>query len=431
MSEYLFSDNTKPKLDHPDSAIRLACAVHRFRVPKMIRSVSFAQAFSTVGRADQTRKLMLTADDARARLQDALSATKLSAERVMSDSKRYQPKIHAILLSCKVQPEEARLDERLVFGWMSGIEETPTAFKSEAIMYDLVMTVVSEGLGHAVSATEKSVAGEFANAAKEYATAAGIFHFLAHDHLPKWISKGSNVDEDQLPAECHAPMSEALSTLFMANGQQMAVATVLMKPGTPNYSLLAKLCLGIAQQLEDFIATVRKYAFKQMARMDPDFFTVVRFQIGLQRALSLYFQARDFWIKLDYGIAIAILSEATVALRTNENTSDGGVGTTGLPDISKKMSLKILQDDLLDLRAHMNLVLRSWEKDNSAVFFSAVPQQVPAGRKIQEGHKMNRKTDFTLEECEPVLLKLPDNALTRSDSDLARELQERLNAGED
>ena len=131
--------------------------------------------------------------------------------------------------------------ERLVFEWMSGIEQDPPAYASEAIMYEMVMAVASEGLGRAGAATESSVAGEFAAASRDYAAAAGIFHQLATELLPKWIAKGSNVKEETLPSECSAFMASALEQLFQVNGQQMAVATLLVKPGTPNYSLLGKL----------------------------------------------------------------------------------------------------------------------------------------------------------------------------------------------
>jgi hypothetical protein len=281
-------------------------------------------------------------------------------------------------------------------------------------------------LGRAASATENSIAGDFAAASRDYAAAAGIFDFLAQDHLPKWIAKGSKVSQDDLPSECHAPLAKALKTLFMANGQQMAVATVLIKPGKPNYGLLAKLCLGITEQLEDFINMLRKDAFPQMSRMDPDFFTLITFQINIQRSLSLYFQARSLWEKDDHGIAVAILSESTVAARTRESTASDGV-----PDVTRTPALYPLQDDLKDMRSHMATLLHSWEKDNSQVFFESVPQHVPAGKKLQEGLCMKRSEAYKLEEAEPVLLVLPEGALQRSDSDLARELQERFNVGDE
>jgi hypothetical protein len=423
---YLHSDIQGPNLDHPDSAIRLASVVHRFKVPSITNAVAFTKAFATTGRAaDSTRKLMINADDARKRLTDATTANKLSAERVISDATRYQPMIHSILLSCKVQPEHARLDERLIFGWKSGIEEKPDSFRSEAMMYDLVMTSVCEGLGYAIGATEKSIAGDFAAANRDYASAAGIFEFLAEEHLPKWIAKGSNVDESKLPAECHPPMAKALKVLFTANGQQMAIASALMKEGVPNYGLVAKLCLGVSEELEEFVTLVRREASNQMSRLDPNFFTLITLQINVHKSLTLYFQSRSLWEQDDYGIAIALLSEATVALRQREHAA-----AHGIPDVKAIPALSPLSDDLKDLRNHMALLLRSWEKDNSSVYFSGVPQLVPVEKKLNKGIQMKRITKYTLQEAEPYLLSLPENAMKRSDSDLARELQARLNTGD-
>lgn len=99
-------------LSHPDSCIRLASAVHRFKLPIINpdRKVSFAQAFRTTGTNSKTRKVMLKADEMRKKLKESISADKVSHERVVADAKRYQPLINQILLSCKVQPEMAMLD---------------------------------------------------------------------------------------------------------------------------------------------------------------------------------------------------------------------------------------------------------------------------------------------------------------------------------
>jgi len=426
MSEW---DHPKSDLSHPDSAIRLASAVHRFRVPKMNpdRRVSFSSSFATTGKHEKTRRVMLKADDHRKKLLDAVLSDKISHERVVAEARRYQPYIHQILVSCKFQPEMARLDERLVFEWMSGVENSKEYFKSEAIMMDLTMCILCEGLGKAGVATESSMAGEFAAASREYAAAAGIFQFLGDDHLPKWIARGSNTKEDALPVECCTSTAKGLSILFQANAQQMAIATVLIKPGTPNYSLLAKLCMGVEEQLEEFISLMRKEAFSQMSRIEKDFFTLVNFQITLQKALCYYFHARSTWDQGDYGLAIAILSEATVFLRTEDLSSK----KRGIPDVAKITSLSAMLGDLNDLRSHMGMVLREWEKDNSNVFFETVPRSVPSDKKLERGVRLNKMDKYHFADVDPVLLSLPENALVRTDSDLARELQEKLNAGED
>jgi len=264
--------------------------------------------------------------------------------------------------------------------------------------------------------------GDFASAAREYAAAAGVMDYLADIHLPKWIAK-SDASDANLPSECHAPCAQALQHLFLANGQQMAIATLLMKDKV-NYALVGKLCYGVYEQLEEFTTLFRKNASQQKQRMDPDFWTLIAFQIIMQQGLSLYFQARSMWEKADYGVAIAMLSEATVMLRTRDTSV-----SEGLPDIEQSKGLKSLSNDLKDLRQHMAFLLHHWEKDNNSIYFTSVPKQVPTAKKLQQGHQMNKQTNFAVPDVDPVLFALPDGALQRSDSDLARELSERLNVG--
>ena len=85
----------------------------------------------------------------------------------------------------------------------------------------------------------------------------------------------------------------------------------------------------------------------------------------------------------------------------------------------------------------MKKLLTFYEKDNSTVYFESVPQKLPADKKLAEGLVMGKMEEYKLEEVEPVLLILPDEGssappartLERSDSDIARELQQKLNQG--
>jgi hypothetical protein len=430
-------DLKKPNLGHPDSAIRLASAVHRFRCPKMTQKVCFARSFHTVGSHHATTKdAMRKADEARSRLNNALTSSTVSHERVVTESRKYLPLINQVLLTCKVQPEVARLDERLLFEWTSGVEKDPEPYSSEALMYDMVMCIACEALGWAGSATDASMAGEFPAASRDYAKAAGIFSFLAEETLPQWVARGTDVNDSHLPTEATVGACKAFAKLCLAEGQQMAVAAVLIKPGVPNYALVAKLCLSISQQIEEFISIMRKEAFAQMSRMDSDFFTLMTFQINLQKSLANYFYARSFWDETKYGLAIATLSEATVTLQTRSHS-----GAPGLPDLSKT-SLRALQNDVKDLQTHMGLLLKTWEDDNTHVYFEGVPKSIPQDQKLLKGIQLSKVDPFQLETVDPLPLSIPDKTKEdpppppyssvshkRSDSDLARELQEKINAG--
>jgi hypothetical protein len=160
--------------------------------------------------------------------------------------------------------------------------------------------------------------------------------------------------------------------------------------------------------------------------MDKDFFTLVTFSVNLQKSLSTYFHARGLWGAQDYGLAIAVLNDAKQGLETRAHG-----GASGMPELTKTSPLRPLQKDLTDLKAHMTLLLKHWEQDNSSVYFERVPSKVPEEKKLLSGLKLTKPTPYTIEDVDPLPLSLPDGGIQRSDSDLARQLQEQLNSGFD
>lgn len=448
-----------PDLSHPDAMIRLASAIHRFPCPEMVdaRKLSFVKSFQTVGQHTKTKALTKKADQCRTNLSEQLSKSHSSSgggtmEAVSNAAQEYLPHIHSILTSCKVQSENAQLDQRLLFQWSSGLERKPVekkkkkkqdssggAFTSEALMFELVMVLASHALGTAGMACDESVEGNFAAAGRGFKKAAGVMRYLAENQLPQWIAKGSanSTKEDSMPSETNVGVCSAMSTFFLAVAQQMAVATVLIKPGTPNWSLLAKLTLGVAEQMEDFIKNLRAESATHMTRIDPGFLTLVTFQTNLYReALCPYFLARATWdLHDEYGLAIAMLNEARQGLKTRDSAV-----SKGLPELGST-ALRTLEKDLVEFRQHVQTLLTSWESDNSRVYFTRVPTTVPEDRKIAKGVHMMKPDDYALAEAQLVHLgplvetgtdAAAASAASTEDSDeaLARAMQERLNRGE-
>lgn len=307
-----------------DPVIRLISAINRFRCPEIGTDIklSYERSFKSVGSHTKTKALTTQADAARLAFAEAIIASRRSTrdayELLKKNELEYLPLINQILLSCKVQPEAARLDEKLVFQWSSGIEKSKVFYKSEALMYEMVMTLACEAMGNAGLACDACVNGDFALAGRNFKQAATILRYLSEEQLPQWIARGTDVKDAQLPCEASVAASDALRLFFLAAGQQMAVATTLSKPGKSNYGLVAKLCLGISEQLDQFQSTMRSKAGGQVTRIDPVFFTFVTFQINLQRALSFYFLSLSYWDQGDYGVGIAYLKKAMVDLPKSE-----------------------------------------------------------------------------------------------------------------
>ena len=173
------------------------------------------------------------------------------------------------------------------------------------------------------------------------------------------------------------------------------------------------------------------------------------FQINLQKGMCSYFLARSVWDKgVDgtYGIAIAMLHAAQKVMATRD-----GISSPGIPPIDSGSALRNIVGDLNDMRAHIAKLTAAWVKDNDSIYFNKIPERVPEDRKLAAGSKIINPTAFNMsEDVEPVKLGAPDQKtagqgdlpaptapppptapIQRSDSDLARELQEKLNAGED
>lgn len=120
---------------------------------------------------------------------------------------------------------------------------------------------------------------------------------------------------------------------------------------------------------------------------------------------------------------------------------------SGLPEIEEKGPLQALSNDVTDFRQHMQSLLSSWEKDNSLVYFDKVPPSVPSNKALKP-IQLQKIEEFKLEVRDPLPFSIPgtktnaalsppppsyedmiknENQRDRSDSDLARELQEKLN----
>lgn len=420
---------------HPAALTRLTSTVLRFRCPTISSTsakLSYVKSFKTVGTHETTKKALKNADTNRNYLVKSLSSSKSNVphKTIVSAAQRYIPDIHQILLTCRVQPENAQLDARLIFEWSSGIEAKNRLFKSEALMYELVMAISTEAIATAGAGSDECTSGDFTAACKEFKKAAGIVDFLANVQLPQWLSK-SGVADDALPAEAKVGTCEAFKALYLGIAQQMAVATVLNKKDKkPNWSMLSKLGLGISEQFEEFVSIIRSKEPLVKTRIDPNFFTLMTFQIILQKSLSLYYHARHYWEEeRDFGIAIAMLSKALDMLKTRETPT-----SKGLPEIRKGSPLLAVEKDLNAVKRHMNITLALWEKDNSKIYFEKVPLKLPVDKALSQGTLLMKVTEYKLEDVDPLALILPEDSRSRvqaseieSDAELARKLQEQLN----
>mmetsp|Transcript_26118 Transcript_26118/g.47393 ORF Transcript_26118/g.47393 Transcript_26118/m.47393 type:complete len:138 (+) Transcript_26118:202-615(+) len=137
-------------------------------------------------------------------------------------------------------------------------------------MFELVLSLATSALSESNVGCDSCIEGDFPLASRQFARTAGIFHTLGDDILPNWManSKQHAEMENESLAETRVGVCVAFTMLYTAMAQQMAVATVLVKPGVPNYALVGKLCAGVAEDLDGFVGVLRSKSPVHMSRME-------------------------------------------------------------------------------------------------------------------------------------------------------------------
>jgi hypothetical protein len=122
--------------------------------------------------------------------------------------------------------------EPVLVSWISGIECNKTRkvkyFDSEALMFELVLSLQTYALCESNLGCDYSVSGDFGQALKKFAKATGIFQFLGQDLLPEWMAKSkqhAEMEKESL-AETRVGVSVGLADLHMAMSQVSANASL-------------------------------------------------------------------------------------------------------------------------------------------------------------------------------------------------------------
>mmetsp|Transcript_9831 Transcript_9831/g.14229 ORF Transcript_9831/g.14229 Transcript_9831/m.14229 type:complete len:1309 (+) Transcript_9831:172-4098(+) len=390
------NDTTGPNRDYPIELVRLASAVTQFQCP----IPGSRQLYKTSSAAHpETVACMKQADTVRMSLIESLSKSTISYQITALAAKEYITCLRQIVLATQL----IQLDEHLQFEWKSGIESTKEAanVSSEVLMFELAMTVACQSLATECAGCDCSMAGDFASAGKQFKIAAGIWLYLYEEVLPNWNLENEALLND-IPPEATTGVAVAMKDLNIAYAQQMAVSAALTNSSKPSYSLVAKLTLGTAEKIAEVVKLFKQKAASQLLRMDKSLLLLLNFQLEYQRILSNYFLARSLWDNHEYGVATAMMLEATIALQKKSSWWDS--------ESSIDSSLSFLSKDMAAVRTHMTALLQSWQLDLETVYFVGVVQQIPSTKRLQTGMIMiNKPEPYIVEDIVVLPLSIPQS----------------------
>ncbi|KAG5187524.1 BRO1-like domain-containing protein [Tribonema minus] len=343
---------------------KLATLTYRFPLPAT-KLISFHASFESGNLGDPvTAKAIEHMDQAREDMARELASGNPNYQNVVAGARRYVPLIAQTLYSLEQATDPVYLEAPLRFDWASGLGINPrvTWISNQAVVWDKCMALISQALAHAdsvynmVGAAAGGDDAVYAAAGRELRTAAGVLAHTASEELPRWVGETA---KGERPPEAVPGVCEALSTLCLAQAQQMALGKALAGGKTPP-TLLAKLCGGVADQMDAALSTLRDKAGAAYAKLAKPLLAHAAFQAALQRALAHLFLASHAWAREAYGAAIAHQRRGAALLARLPPPPDAP------------------PPELAALRAEAAAALASYERDNGAIYYDPVPGEPAA-----------------------------------------------------
>lgn len=316
-------------------------------------------------------------------------------------------------------------------------------------------------------------ANNIAAAGKGFISASSILDYLGNSLLPRWGAKeGVN-----RPAETDTNINTALSSYYQAVAQKCAVVkAIYFKAGDPTPAgTLAKLCSAVSSLSGTALDAFFNLPTATQNKVSPGLLAEMNFVRDVYAALACYYEGCNQLAKDQCGIAIGFFKIALARLRqkVDANYFPFPVGLPKLVGAFAAAAPGIAKLNILIQRS-----LDKADKDNRMIYFQSVPSATemppmpspavimtkPAFEEPRKGGQdfvafhapLTANSGLAVPMQEPVggwgTPRTPTSALTnafatlstspsappaggsprqRSDSDYARELQARFNAGHD
>lgn len=345
--------------------IKIVTLIYRFPLPAT-KHIDFAKCFARCLGQPDTAKEVAHMDGARRELAEELATGQPNYANVVNAAQRYIPLIAQTLYSLEQAQSPVYLSEQLKFEWATGIGINPRRnwITSEAVVWDKCMAMAAQAMAHANNWFNMVTAGpeRYNSGAEELCRAAGVMIQLSKEELPRWI--GKTADGERLP-EAIEGIVEGLSIVCLAQAQQLAVAKAIESGRTPP-GLIAKLCFGVTQLMDQGLSVLRTKGSVVFAKLDRPLLVHMALMQQVFKAVGLQHMAALHWSKDEYGTAIAFSRKAQAALAPRaSDTSEGVPPAAALGNM--------LAMDISALRDQATATLNAYEKDNRTIYYCPVP----------------------------------------------------------
>jgi hypothetical protein len=317
-----------------------------------------------------------------------LSSTDVGLEEKIKSVNEYLIYILPFFNSLKNQPA-VRLDSLMLFEWIGAFSGDRKSQKFPDVIFEVAMTLHAKSVLHYCLGRQVFKADpihNFAVAAQNFQTAAGVMDYMATILLPQWLTAVKR------PAEADIIVCRAMADFFTADTQYMAVVKESMKGGDVG-PLTIKLCVSALRTVDeglDRFETIRK----DELCFGSD---IPLFNRTFYAALAYFYSGEAARLKDDnVGIALGYYREAIS--RVNDITT----GKENLAKLDRMSTTSpFLRDGIQHLLNSIRTSMASASRDNDMIFFQPVPIQrdlpsLPTGILVMARKMYNPPADETI-----------------------------------
>ncbi len=202
-------------------------------------------------------------------MSQSLSSSSSDLEPKLQMVDTYIPYI-AQLLHVVIHQPDIRLEAPLSFEWRGSITTSEAPSRHAEVVYDLIMTLHTKAILHYKLGALAARGGveRLPQAAQHFSMGASVIDYLYKSLIKRWTVHVTSVELRSI--EVNLEFNGAFLHLFRAAGQQVAIRKALAKEGGTPPSILSKLFISLADELNMWTRYRETISTEACSKIDSD-----------------------------------------------------------------------------------------------------------------------------------------------------------------
>jgi hypothetical protein len=321
------------------------------RVPTT-NNINYVDLFKNEYKDETTMSFFINIEIIRKNMMLELSSSSSTILSKLNAIEPYIPLIYRLYDSIASQPA-VQINQSINYEWESSFSYPNGKMKRSEIIFDIISCLSLKSSLHyrygMQLLSQSNALDNINNVAKQCNLAASIMKYLATDLIPNWKSLKDDCNKSKSNIYRHPESYECVCRGFMsyfqASTQACCVYKAISKGDTP-MNLLAKLCIAVVMHIDKSIKEFSSNEYNHDL-LPSDLFNNLKFIKYFYLSLTRYYQSEDYYEKGEIGKSLGCLNDSSNFLNNNNNNNDcipQLIGSlAGVKDGAELLKKKVLQ----------------------------------------------------------------------------------------